>query len=131
VYIIRDHNREIFEKRKQLFNLAGEYVNRQYGAGTVIINMKDQYYNMREKIEPVYHIVQLASNAMKSLGIEPKIVPVRGGTDGARLSFMGLPCPNIFTGGLFGHGKYECVPTRSMEKSVEVILKVCQMVVEK
>ncbi len=131
VYIIRDHNREIFEKRKQLFKRAGEYLNQHYGAGTVIINMKDQYCNMREKIEPVYHIVQLASDAMKSLGIEPKIVPVRGGTDGARLSFMGLPCPNIFTGGLFGHGKYECVPTRSMEKSVEVIIKVCQMVAEK
>lgn len=131
LFIIRDHNREIFEKRKQLFTRAGEYLNQHYGAGIVTIFMKDQYYNMREKIEPVYQIVQLVSDAMKSLGIEPKIVPVRGGTDGSRLSFMGLPCPNIFTGGLFGHGKYECIPTLSMEKSVEVILKVCQMVAEK
>jgi tripeptide aminopeptidase len=86
---------------------------------------------MREKIEPVYHIVQLAFDAMKSLNIEPKIVPVRGGTDGSRLSFMGLPCPNIFTGGLYGHGKFECVPTNSMEMSVQVIIKICQMLAEK
>ena len=130
-YIIRDHNRSIFEHRKDLFKKVGEFLNQQYGDGTVTINMKDQYYNMREKIEPVFHIVELAGQAMKSLGIEPIMVPVRGGTDGSRLSFMGLPCPNIFTGGLFGHGKYECIPTRSMEKSVEVILKVCQMVAEK
>ena len=130
-YIIRDHNRSIFEHRKDLFKKAGEFLNAQYGEGTVTIHMKDQYYNMREKIEPVFHIVELVSRAMKSLGIEPIMVPVRGGTDGSRLSFMGLPCPNIFTGGLFGHGKYECVPTRSLEKSVEVILKVCQMVAEK
>lgn len=130
-YIIRDHNRAIFEKRKKLFLQAGEYLNQHYGAGTITIHMKDQYYNMREKIEPVYHIVQLAFDAMKSLDIEPKIVPVRGGTDGSRLSFMGLPCPNIFTGGLYGHGKFECVPTRSMEKSVQVIVKICEMLVEK
>ena len=131
VYIIRDHNRALFEKRKKLFLEAGDFLNQQYGGGTITITMKDQYYNMREKIEPVYHIVELAGDAMKSLGIEPIIVPVRGGTDGARLSYMGLPCPNIFTGGLFMHGKYECIPTRSMEKSVEVILKICQMVAEK
>lgn len=130
-YIIRDHNRATFEKRKKLFLQAGEFLNQQYGAGTIIIHMKDQYYNMREKIEPVYHIVQLAYDAMKSLDIEPKIVPVRGGTDGSRLSFMGLPCPNIFTGGLYGHGKFECVPTRSMEMSVQVILKICEMLAEK
>jgi tripeptide aminopeptidase len=129
-YIIRDHNRAIFESRKKLFLAAADFLNQHYGAGTVTVAMKDQYYNMREKIEPVYHIVELASQAMRSLGIEPKIVPVRGGTDGSRLSFMGLPCPNIFTGGLFGHGKFECVPTRSLEKSVEVIVKICQMVVE-
>ena len=130
-YIIRDHNRAIFEKRKKLFLQAGDFLNQQYGAGTITIHMKDQYYNMREKIEPVYHIVQLAFDAMKSLEIEPKIVPVRGGTDGSRLSFMGLPCPNIFTGGLYGHGKFECVPTKSMEMSVQVIVKICQMLAEK
>jgi tripeptide aminopeptidase len=130
-YIIRDHNRKIFEARKKLFLEAGDFINARYGKGTVSIEMKDQYYNMREKIEPVFHIVELASEAIKSLGMEPKMIPVRGGTDGSRLSFMGLPCPNLFTGGLFGHGKYECVPTHSMEKSVEVILKICQMVAEK
>lgn len=130
-YIIRDHNRAIFEQRKTIFRSAADLLNQRYGEGTVTVNMKDQYYNMREKIEPVFHIVELAGEAMRSLGIEPITVPVRGGTDGSRLSFMGLPCPNLFTGGLFGHGKYECVPTRSLEKSVEVILKICQMVAEK
>jgi tripeptide aminopeptidase len=130
-YIIRDHKRTIFEQRKAFFHSAAELLNKRYGEGTVTINMKDQYYNMREKIEPVFHIVELAGEAMKSLGIDPITVPVRGGTDGSRLSFMGLPCPNIFTGGLYGHGKYECVPTRSMEKSVEVIVKICQLVAEK
>jgi len=130
-YIVRDHNRAIFEQRKAFFHSAAELLNKRYGEGTVTVNMKDQYYNMREKIEPVFHIVELAGEAMKSLGIEPITVPVRGGTDGSRLSFMGLPCPNIFTGGLYGHGKYECVPTRSMEKSVEVIIKICQLVAEK
>lgn len=131
VYIIRDHNRKVFEHRKEHFKKVGEFLNHHYGEDTLNIRMKDQYYNMREKIEPVFHIVELAGEAMKSLGIEPKIIPVRGGTDGSRLSFMGLPCPNIFTGGLYGHGKYECVPTLSLEKSVEVILKVCQLLAEK
>jgi len=131
VYIIRDHDRSKFEHRKEHFKKVADFLNHHYGADTVTIRMKDQYYNMREKIEPVFHIVELASEAMKSLGIDPIIVPVRGGTDGSRLSFMGLPCPNIFTGGLYGHGKYECVPTRSLEKSVEVILKVCQLLAEK
>lgn len=131
VYIIRDHNRAIFEQRKERFTQITEFLNQRYGEGTVTLHMKDQYYNMREKIEPVFHIVELASDAMKSLGIEPIMVPVRGGTDGSRLSYMGLPCPNIFTGGMYMHGKYECVPTRSMEKSVEVILKICQMLAEK
>ncbi len=130
-YIIRDHNRALFEQRKAFFLSAAALLNKRYGEGTVTVNMKDQYYNMREKIEPVFHIVELAGEAMKSLGITPITVPVRGGTDGSRLSFMGLPCPNIFTGGLFGHGKYECVPTRSLEKSVEVIIKICQLVAEK
>jgi tripeptide aminopeptidase len=131
VYIIRDHNRKVFEHRKEHFKKVAEFLNHHYGEGTITIRMKDQYYNMREKIEPVFHIVELAGEAMKSLGIEPKMIPVRGGTDGSRLSFMGLPCPNIFTGGLYGHGKYECVPTRSMEKSVEVILKICELLAKK
>ena len=99
MYIIRDHDKDNFIKRKQLFDSAGEYLNKLYGTGTVEATTKDQYYNMREKIEPVFHIVELASNAMKALGIEPQLVPVRGGTDGSRLSYMGLPCPNLFTGG--------------------------------
>jgi tripeptide aminopeptidase len=127
-YIIRDHSRAIFEKRKALFLAAGDFLNQRYGAGTVEATTKDIYYNMREKIEPVYHIVETASDAMKSLGIEPIIVPVRGGTDGSRLSFMGLPCPNLFTGGLYAHGRYECVPTRSLEKATEVVKKIAMLV---
>lgn len=130
MYIIRDHDKDIFKKRKQLFESAGEYLNKLYGAGTVEATTKDQYYNMREKIEPVFHIVELASNAMKALGIEPQLVPVRGGTDGSRLSYMGLPCPNLFTGGLYYHGRYECIPTRSLEKSSELVVKIISMLAE-
>ena len=124
VYLIRDHDRALFEKRKEIFRGAGELLNKRYGAGTVEVNPKDIYYNMREKIEPVYHIVELAAKAMRQAGIEPIIAPVRGGTDGARLSFMGLPCPNLFTGGMNYHGRYECLPTRSLEKAVEVVLNI-------
>ncbi len=130
-YIIRDHDRAIFEQRKAIFHAAGDFINQRYGKGTIEVNTKDIYYNMREKIEPVYHIVQLAYDAMKSLGIEPIIIPVRGGTDGARLSYMGLPCPNLFTGGLYAHGKFECIPTRSLENGVEVVTKIITMVAEK
>lgn len=131
VYILRDHSREIFEKRKALFLAAADFLNQRYGAGTVEAETKDIYYNMREKIEPVYHIVETASEAMRSLGIEPIIVPVRGGTDGSRLSFMGLPCPNLFTGGLYAHGRYECVPTRSLEMATEVVKKIATLVASK
>lgn len=127
VYIIRDHQRELVEKRKEYMRDAAELLNKRHGAGRVVVEIKDQYYNMREKIEPVYHIVESARQAIEELSIKPVIVPVRGGTDGSRLSFMGLPCPNIFTGGLYGHGRYECIPTRSLEKSVEVILKVIEL----
>jgi tripeptide aminopeptidase len=127
VYIIRDHDKKKFENRKSLFKSSADYMNNKYGAGTVKAEVIDQYYNMREKIEPVFHIVELAGEAMKSLGITPLMVPVRGGTDGSRLSFMGLPCPNIFTGGLFGHGRYECIPTRSLEKAVEVVVKIAEL----
>ena len=122
VYLIRDHDRGIFEKRKEIFRAAGELLNKRYGEGTVEVVMKDVYYNMREMIEPVFHIVELAKQAMRKAGVEPILAPVRGGTDGARLSFMGLPCPNLFTGGLNFHGRYECLPTRSLEKAVEVLL---------
>ncbi len=130
-YIIRDHDRALLEKRKQYMVDAATLLNRRYGEGRVGLEIVDQYYNMREMIEPVYEIVETASDAMLALGIEPKIVPVRGGTDGSRLSFMGLPTPNIFTGGLYGHGKYEILPARSLERSVDVILKIIELVTNK
>ncbi|PKN98615.1 MAG: peptidase T [Chloroflexi bacterium HGW-Chloroflexi-5] len=131
LYIIRDHDKVNFEKRKALFVETGVYLNKKYGNTVVEATTKDTYYNMREKIEPVYWIVELAGDAMKSLGIEPNIVPVRGGTDGSRLSYMGLPCPNLFTGGMFYHGKYECIPTRSMELSTEMVVKIISMLAKK
>jgi tripeptide aminopeptidase len=131
LYIIRDHDRAIFEHRKEVFLGAADFLNKRYGEGTVEATAKDMYYNMREKIEPVYHIVELASDAMKSLGIDPIIVPVRGGTDGARLSYMGLPCPNLFTGGLYYHGRYECIPTKSLEMATEVVIKIITLLAKK
>ncbi|MBA4385888.1 MAG: peptidase T [Anaerolinea sp.] len=131
LYIIRDHNKAIFEQRKALFVETGEFLNKKYGARVVEATTKDTYYNMREKIEPVYWIVELASDAMKSLGIEPVIVPVRGGTDGSRLSYMGLPCPNLFTGGMNYHGKYECIPTKALELSTEMVVKIISMLAKK
>lgn len=130
-YIIRDHDRALLEKRKQYMLDAATLLNRRYGEGRVGLEINDQYYNMREMIEPVYEIVETANDAMLALGIEPKIVPVRGGTDGSRLSFMGLPTPNIFTGGLYAHGKYEILPARSLERSVDVILKIIELVTNK
>lgn len=130
IYIVRDHNRAIFEKRKSLFKSAAEYLNAHYGAGTVTVELKDQYYNMREMIEPVFEIVELAKRAYEELGIQPIISPVRGGTDGSRFSFMGLPCPNLFAGGMYFHGRYECLPTRSLEKAVDVLLKIVELSVE-
>lgn len=130
-YLIRDHDRKLFEHRKMVFLAAAEFLNKQYGDGTVDATTKDMYYNMREKIEEVYHIVELASDAMKSLGIDPIIVPVRGGTDGARLSYMGLPCPNLFTGGMNYHGRYECIPTKSLEMATEVVIKIITMLAQK
>jgi tripeptide aminopeptidase len=127
VYIIRDHNKKKFEDRKALFKATADHLNKKYGEGTVQVKVTDQYYNMREKIEPVFYIVERAAEAMKSLGITPIMVPVRGGTDGSRLSYMGLPCPNIFTGGLYGHGRYECLPTRSLERAVDVVVKIIEL----
>ncbi len=126
-YIIRDHDRQKFEKRKQLVHDIAEFMNKKHGAGTITVEMKDQYYNMREMVEPVYHIVEIAEKAMLELGIKPKIKPIRGGTDGSRLSYMGLPCPNIFAGGHNFHGKYEFIPLESMEKATQVILKIAEL----
>ena len=126
-YIIRDFNSEGFENRKIFIKNIADTLNFKYGKGTVEIEVKDQYFNMKEKIEPVKHVVDTAFLAMKEVGVNPIMVPIRGGTDGARLSFMGLPTPNIFTGGHNFHGKYEFIPTFAMEKAVEVILKIVQL----
>ena len=126
-YIIRDHKREIFEKRKAMMVSIADFLNNRYGAGTVAVKIDDNYYNMREKIEPVFEIVELAREAIEALGIKPIITPVRGGTDGSRLSYMGLPCPNLFAGGMYFHGRYECLPTRSLEKAVDTLLKIVEL----
>ncbi len=126
-YIIRDHDKGLFEERKQLLTDAVDYINKLYPNSTTI-QIKDQYYNMREKVEPVMHVIDVASKAMKSLGITPIIKPIRGGTDGSRLSYMGLPCPNIFAGGLNFHGRYEYVPIPSMEKAVQIIVSISELV---
>ena len=126
-YIIRDHDRPKFELKKQFFKDCADFMNKRYGEGCFTLEMKDQYYNMREMVEPVYHVVATAQEAMEQLGIIPKVVPIRGGTDGARLSYMGLPCPNIFAGGHNFHGKMEYVPLESMVKATEVILKIVEL----
>jgi tripeptide aminopeptidase len=122
-YIIRDHDRTKFEAKKQLMNTITAFLNNKYG-DCVTCELKDQYANMREKIEPVMHVVARAEKAIQDAGIEPKVIPIRGGTDGANLSFKGLPCPNIFAGGHNFHGKYEYVPLESMVKAVEVIINI-------
>ncbi|NBC83308.1 MAG: peptidase T [Bacteroidetes bacterium] len=126
-YIIRDHNKEKFDHKKDLLIKIIDHLNIKYGSNTVKLIMMDQYYNMREKIEPVMHIIELAQEAMKALSITPKISPIRGGTDGARLSFKGLPTPNIFTGGHNYHGRYEFIPIQSMVKATEVIVKIAEL----
>lgn len=127
-FIIRDHDRTLFENRKQIMRDAVEYLQKLYPNSTITLEIKDQYYNMREKVQPVIKIVDYAFNAMQELGITPLVKPIRGGTDGARLSFMGLPCPNIFAGGLNFHGRYEYVPIPSLEKAVKVIVKIAELV---
>jgi len=129
-YIIRDHDRELFEKRKQVMLDTIAFINKLYPDSTSV-EIKDQYYNMREKVEPVKHVVDLAFEAMTAVGVTPIVKPIRGGTDGARLSFMGLPCPNIFAGGHNFHGRYEFVPIQSMEKAVQVIVKIAELVTSK
>ncbi|WP_018108768.1 peptidase T [Bacteroides propionicifaciens] len=127
-YIIRDHDRKIFEERKQKVTEFVKRLNAELGSGTVDLELKDQYYNMREKIEPMMHIIDLAAEAMKTVGVEPNIKAIRGGTDGAQLSFKGLPCPNIFAGGLNFHGRYEFVPIQNMEKATKVIVELVQRI---
>ena len=122
--IIRDHDRAIFEGRKQYVERIVDFLRQKHSKADITCEIKDNYYNMREKIEPVFEVVDIAKRAMHDLDIEPVVVPIRGGTDGARLSFMGLPCPNLFTGGHNYHGRYEYVVLESMEKSVEVILQI-------
>lgn len=129
VYIIRDHSIEKFKSKKETLKRAVDFINYKYG-DIVSLELKDTYYNMKEKIEPVMYIIDLAKKAMESLGIEPLIKPIRGGTDGARLSYMGLPCPNIFTGGHNFHGKFEYIPIFAMEKAVATILKIIELVQE-
>jgi len=126
-YIIRDHDRTRFESRKKEIEHLVNKVNREFGEGTATLVLRDQYYNMREKIEPVMHIIDLAKKAMEASGVVPEVKPIRGGTDGARLSFEGLPCPNIFAGGENFHSRFEYVPVQSMEKAEQVILKIIEL----
>ena len=127
--IIRDHDFDKFEEMKKWMREIVSFVNREYGYEVATLEMSDQYYNMRRKIEPVMHIVELAKEAMRKAGIPPKISAIRGGTDGARLSYEGLPCPNIFAGGHNFHGPYEYIPIPSMQKAVEVILNIAELAV--
>lgn len=126
-YIIRDHDRDKFEDRKTFIQEQAEVLNRKYGEGTVSIEVKDQYYNMKEKIDPVMHVVDIVVRAMQECGVPPRVEPIRGGTDGAQLSFKGLPCPNIFAGGVNFHGPYEFVSIQTMEKAMQVIVKICEL----
>lgn len=130
-YIVRDHDMELFEERKKEMIKVAEDLNEKHGAKTIEVEIKDQYFNMREKVEPVMHIVEVAREAMEELGIEPIVKPIRGGTDGSQLSYMGLPCPNIFAGGHNFHGRYEYVPLESMIKAAEVIVKIAEKVASK
>lgn len=127
-YIIRDHDRARFESRKKKIERFISEINAEYGEGTATLELSDQYYNMREKIEPVMHIIDTAFAAMEAVGVKPNVKPIRGGTDGAQLSFKGLPCPNIFAGGLNFHGRYEFAPIQNMEKAMKVIVKIAELV---
>lgn len=129
-YIIRDHDRDRFERRKKELEHLARKVNNEF-PGCASIEIKDQYFNMREKIEPVMHIIDIAEQAMRNVDVTPVVVPIRGGTDGAQLSFKGLPCPNIFAGGLNFHGRYEFLPIRSMEKARDVIVEIARLAAEK
>ena len=126
-YIIRDHDRERFEERKRFIQKCADQMNEKYGEGTVTAEIKDQYYNMKEKIDPQMHVIDLVLKAMQECEVAPKVRPIRGGTDGAQLSFKGLPCPNIFAGGVNFHGPYEFVSIQSMEKAMQVVVKICEL----
>ena len=126
-YIIRDHDSDRFEARKRLIQKTVDLMNEKYGADTFTIEVKNQYYNMKEKIDPQMHVIDLVLHAMQDCGVAPKVKPIRGGTDGARLSFKGLPCPNIFAGGVNFHGPYEFVSIQSMEKAMQVIIRICEL----
>ncbi len=129
-YIIRDHSRELFEKKKAIMQECVDFINSRYGEGTAAAVIKDQYYNMRGQVEPHYQIIEIAMKAIADAGVTPKVQPIRGGTDGANLSFRGLPCPNIFAGGLNFHGKFEWVPLESMQKASAVILNIIKLYAE-
>ena len=121
-YIIRDHDRAKFECKKAFAQEVADFLNRKYGAGTVTLMLKDQYYNMREMVEPHPQLIAKAEQAMRMAGVEPVVKPIRGGTDGSRLSYMGLPCPNLFTGGMNFHGKYEYASLDTMKKAMQTII---------
>lgn len=129
-YIVRDHDRNLFEQKKQLLQLLVDRMNGMHPESTRL-GIRDQYYNMREVVEPQKHIIDIAFEAMTAVGVKPLVKPIRGGTDGARLSFMGLPCPNIFAGGLNFHGRYEFLPVKSLEKSMETIIKITELTAQK
>ena len=126
-YIIRDHDRKKFEARKGFIEECVAKMNEKYGEGTVTAEVKDQYYNMKEKIDPQMHVIDLVLKAMQECGVAPKVKPIRGGTDGAQLSFKGLPCPNIFAGGVNFHGPYEFISIQSMQKAMDVVVKICEL----
>lgn len=130
-YIIRDHNRDRFEGRKQEVAHLVRKINAEFGTEVAVLELRDQYYNMREKVAPMMHIIDTAFQAMEAVGVTPNVKPIRGGTDGAQLSFKGLPCPNIFAGGINFHGRFEFVPVQSMEKAVKVIVKIAELTAEK
>lgn len=130
-YIIRDHDRDRFDRRKKEVQHITNKINAEFGEGTATLELRDQYYNMREKVEPVMHIVDLAFEAMESVGVKPNVKPIRGGTDGSRLSYEGLPCPNIFAGGHNFHGRFEYVPVQSMEKAMMVVVKIAELLAKK
>ena len=129
-YIIRDHDRDTFEDRKRFIMKQADLMNEKYGEGTLECVVSDQYYNMKEKIDPQMHVIDLVLKAMQECGVAPKVKPIRGGTDGAQLSFRGLPCPNIFAGGVNFHGPFEFVSIQSMEKAMQVVVKICELTAE-
>ena len=130
-YIIRDFDEKKFAEKKEFITRVAAYLNDRYGKGTVNLELKESYRNMKEIIEPNIYLIDIAKAAMEEIGIEPIVTPIRGGTDGARLSYMGLPCPNLCTGGYNFHGKYEFIPVQSMEKVVELLLKIVEKFAER